>query len=208
MPALCQDKAPAGPTVSFTLDFPNSEPSHYVIVISHDGPSSYESNGKLTADSEVTDPFELRFTASEEIRNRVFDLCKKAKYFRGDIDNKNRNLAFTGKKTLAYTDGGTHNEASYNYSPVAAVTELTQVFQSISTTLEYGRRLQYYHQYQKLALDAELKSMDDAMRGGGLQEFQAVAPILRSIISDTTVINVVRSRAQRMLILSGGTGQR
>ncbi|HTR65966.1 MAG TPA: hypothetical protein VMH85_09340 [Terriglobales bacterium] len=201
-PSVAQSAASPAPTVSFTLDFPNSEPSHYVISISRDGHSSYESNGKLTADSEATEPFKLEFTASEPTRERVFDLAKRAHYFRGDLDSKNHNLAFTGKKTLAYSDGSTHNEGSYNYSPVAPVSELTQLFQNLSLTLEYGRRLEYYHHYQKLALDEELKGMEEALRDGNLQEIGAVTPILQRIIDDKTVMNVVRARAQRMLILA------
>ena len=44
---------------------------------------------------------------------------------------------------------------------MVAVQQLTQLFQSLSTTLEFGRRLEYFHRYQKLALDEELKRMED-----------------------------------------------
>ena len=49
--------------VTFTLDFPGSEPSHYVISVSSDGHSTYESDGKLSPDSEA-DPFRLDFMVS------------------------------------------------------------------------------------------------------------------------------------------------
>jgi len=104
---------------------------------------------------------------------------------------------------LSYSEGSTRNQASYNYSPVAPVTELTQLFQNLSTTLEYGHRLQYYHRYQKLALDAELKSMEQAQKDGTMEEIAAIAPILQSIVKDTSVMNVVRTRAQRILALAG-----
>ena len=39
--------------VTFTLDFPGSEPSHYVISVSSDGHSTYDSDGKLSPDSEA-----------------------------------------------------------------------------------------------------------------------------------------------------------
>ena len=63
---------------------------------------------------------------------------------------------------MTYKDSGRSTTATYNYSPVAAVQQITQLFQSLSTTLEFGRRLQYFHHYQKLALDEELKRMEEA----------------------------------------------
>ena len=146
--------------VSFTLDFPDSEPSHYEIAVSSDGHSTYDSDGKLSPDSEG-DPFHLDFSVSSETSRRIFDLAERAHYFQEDIDSRKKNLASTGVKTLTYKDSGRSSRATYNYSPVAAVQQLTQLFQGLSTTLEFGRRLEYFHHYQKLALDEELKRMED-----------------------------------------------
>jgi hypothetical protein len=83
------------------------------------------------------------------------------------------------------------------------VQELTALFQNISTTLEFGRRLDYYHHYQKLALEEELKRMEEMVREKSLDEVQAVAPILQQIVADQSVINVTRARARRLLAGSG-----
>jgi len=104
---------------------------------------------------------------------------------------------------LAYQDGEHKGEAHYNYSPIPAIQELTAIFQNTSTTLEFGRRLAYYHQYQKLALDDELKRMEEMNRSGNMAELQAVAPLLKEIVADTSVINVTRARAQRLLVVAG-----
>jgi hypothetical protein len=189
----------------FTFDFPGSEPSHYVISVAADGKASYESNGKLMAESEPDSSFRLEFTASPETRTRMFDLVKKAKYLQGQVDSKKQGLASTGVKTLAYSDGATNTTATYNYSPVNAVQQLTDLFQSMSSTLEYGRRLEYFHRYQKLALDEELKRMDDQSAHGQLAELSAIATVLKGIVDDPSVIKVVRSRAQRLL--AAGAGQ-
>src|SRR2546430_17262279 len=76
-------KQPA--TVTFTLDFPNSEPDHYVISVSSDGHANYESNGKLSPDAE-DDGYRLDFLLSPATRGRIFDLAKRAHYFQGDIE--------------------------------------------------------------------------------------------------------------------------
>ena len=185
--------------LSFTFDFPGSEPSHYVIAVASDGKASYDSNGKLMSDSEPDSPFRLEFVASSQTCERMFDLVRKAKYLRGQIDSKKPGLASTGVKTLAYKDGNTSSQATYNYSPISAVQQLTDLFQNMSSTLEFGRRLAYFHRYQKLALDEELKRMEDSRAHGQIAELSAVAGVLKEIVDDDSVIKVVRARAQRLL---------
>jgi hypothetical protein len=199
--AIAQDARTA--TISFTLDFPQSIPDHYSLSVSSDGRAEYNSTGKLTPDSEPTDPFHLEFTISAATRRKIFDLAAKAKYFDGKVDSGKKNLASTGKKVLTYRDGQRSTQAEYNYSPVPAVQELTTLFQNISTTLEFGRRLDYYHHYQKLALEEELKRMEEMTHDNELDEIQAVSPILQQIAADQSVINVSRARAQRLLAISG-----
>jgi hypothetical protein len=186
-------------SVTFTLDFPGSQPEHYSIHLQDDGKSHYESNGKLTLDSDETDSFQFDFTLSSEFRQKVFDLARRARYFQRDLDSHNKNLAFTGKKMLSYKDAQRNGESTYNYSSDTAVQELTTLFQSLSATLEFGHRLDYYHHYQKLALEEELKRMDEMTRSNPPVEIQAIAPILQQIVADPSVINVTRARAQRML---------
>ncbi len=77
--------------------------------------------------------------------------------------------------------------------------ELTQLFQNLSATLEFGHRLQYFHHYQKLALDDELKRMEETAKQNGMVELAALVPILQQIANDNSVINPVRARAQRLL---------
>jgi hypothetical protein len=194
------------PTVSFTCDFPGSEPDHYVISVSDDGRASYDSNGKLSPDADDNDAFHLDFTLSQPARSRIFDLAKRAHYFEGQIESPKKNIASTGTKTLTYKDAQKSTRASYNYSPVPSIQELTAFFQSLSTTLEFGHRLDYYLRYQKLALDEELKKMEDMLNSHELEEISAVAPVLQKIADDPAVIKVVRARAQR-LVQPAGSGK-
>ena len=202
VPFACAQDAKT-PTVTFTLDFPQSIPDHYSMSVASDGHAEYNSTGKLTPDSEPPDPFHLEFSISPGTRQKIFDLAARAKYFEGKLDSGKRNLASTGKKVLTYRDGQRSTQAEYNYSPIPAVQELTTLFQNISTTLEFGRRLDYYHHYQKLALEDELKRMEEMNREKELDEIQAVSPILQTIATDQSVINVSRARAQRLFAISG-----
>jgi hypothetical protein len=188
------------PTVAFTLDFPGSDPSHYVVSVSADGHGTYDSNGKLVADSDPADRFQLTFTVSPATSRRIFELAKRARYFGGDIDSNKKGLAFTGSKTLSYKDSKKSTQATYNYSTVPAIQELTALFQNLSNTLEFGRRLEYELQYQKLALDEELKKMEEIAKAGELGDLSAIAPILQRTVDDQSILNGVRARAERLLV--------
>ena len=208
--ALAQPAHAAEPpaSVSFSLDFPNSIPDHYMISVASDGHASYDSTGKLTPDAEPGDPYHTDFMLSSANCKRIFDLAAKAKYFEGKVDSGRSNLASTGVKVLTYTGGDRHTRAEYNYSPVPAVQEITTIFQSMSTTLEFGRRLDFYYHHQKLALEAELKRMEEMAKEKNLDEVQAVAPILQRSAADQSVLNVSRARAQRLLLASGSGAAR
>jgi hypothetical protein len=196
-------QVPDSAAVTFTLDFPGSQPEHYSLRVQSDGAAHYESSGKLSTDSDETDSFDLDFTASPETRQKIFELAAKANYFQKDVDSHRKNIAFTGKKTLSYKDGKRSGESTFNYSSQPAVQTLTNFFQNLSSTLEFGHRLHYDHRYQKLALEEELKRMEEMARNNPPVELSAIAPILQQIVGDSSVMNVSRARAQRLLERAG-----
>jgi len=210
-----QTAGPSSPaSVSFTLDFPQSSPAHYSITVDSSGKASYTSGIADTAahqdsDSETTSgsdqPYHYSFTVSPETRERIFDLAARANYFSGDINYAKRNIANTGAKILTYKDAQRSTEAKYNYSTNPTVQQLTALFQGLSTTMEYGRRLDESYHYQKLALDEQLKGMEEQVDQNVLVEVEAVAPILKKIAADSSVMNVTRARAQRLLAKAGTT---
>ena len=198
-----QDSASEGAPaeVTFTLDFPGSQPEHYVIRVPSEGAAHYESSGRLSSDSEVNDDFTYGFPISNETQSKIFALAARAGYFQKDLDTHAKKLAFTGKKTLRYVGAGHDGEQNYNYSAIPAVQDLTALFQNLSTTLEFGHRLDYDHRYQKLALNEELKRMQEMAERNSLAEMRAVQPVLEKIVADPSVINVARARAERLLAM-------
>ncbi|HXY13550.1 MAG TPA: hypothetical protein VEI26_03515 [Terriglobales bacterium] len=202
-----QAEQPLAPTITFTCDFPGSDPAHYTISVSSDGRASYTSDGKLTRDSDPSEPFNLDFTMPQTTLTRIFDMAKKAHYFEGELDSKRKNIASTGEKTLAYKDAQRNTSASYNYSPVPVVQEITTVFQNLAITLEFGRRLEFDHRYQKLALNEELDRMSDASSRNELADVTVIAPTLRKIVEDPSVVNTARMHAQRLLDRAGAAGK-
>jgi hypothetical protein len=186
-------------TVTFSLEFPASDPDRYSISVTNDGHGKYECSAKIAPESDDRENYQAEFELSPAGRARIFDLAAQAHFFAGKIDSGNRKLAFTGSKTLAYKDGQRSASANYNFSTLLPVQQLTAFFQNLSATLEYGRHLAYFHRYQKLALDEELKRMEDQARSKELSELQAVQPVLQQILDDASVLNVVRARAERLM---------
>jgi hypothetical protein len=192
-------------TITFSLNFPQSDPQNYTIKIDARGQARYECTGPVVPDSD-SESYHSQFEITPQTRDKIFELAKQAHYFTGKIDSGNRRLAFTGTKILTYEDAQHDNKAQYDYSNVAPVRDLTSLFQGMAATLEYGRRLVYYHRYQKLGLDDELKRMEEDAKNNELSELQSVAPILQDIVNDASVINVTRARAQELMEMSGGNG--
>lgn len=201
LPSRAADPA----TVKFSLDFPGSDPEHYSISVAADGRATYECSARISAASDERETYQSEFTFSDATRARIFALAVQAHYFSGKTDSGNQKLAFTGTKKLVYTDGERRNTAEFNFSPSPPVQQLTAIFQGAAATLDYGRRLVHLHRYQKTALDEELKSMEDQARRGEIGELQAVKPILQQIYDDSSVMNVVRARALRIMEMGNST---
>ena len=198
---VCGVEPPA--TVTFILSFPGANPSHYEIVVGSDGQGSYKSDGKIDERSDAGEEASLQFTPSDKTREQIFNLARQAHYFEGKADSGRKNIANTGEKTLAYKDAAHDSHTTYNYSTVQPVAQLTSIFQGLSTTLEFGRRLEYFHKYEKLALDNELKKMEELQEENMLGDIHAIEPTLRAIAKDSSVMNVSRARALRLLASAG-----
>lgn len=190
-------KNPIVPTATFSLDFPNADPPHYSIAVSADGRAAYQSDPSSEASTGV--PYIYRFTLSTENLHKIFNAAKQLKYFNQDFEYRKGKVAFTGNKTLAYKDGDRDFRSSYNWSANNTVEQLTDLFEGIAETMEFGRRLTYYHAHDKLGLDAELKRIQEMAKDRQLSEIQAITPILKSIADDANVLNISRRRAEALL---------
>lgn len=206
-------------TVAFSCDFPGFNPSHYAFSVNSNREASYTSNSKVNTtgdagpdDAVSTDdsPFHMDLTLSAATTAHIFELARMAHYFEGDLDSKKKNIAFTGDKSLTYRgpNNGDSYITHYNYSPVPAVQELTTLFQNLSATVEFGRRLDYEYRYQKLALDEEMKHMEETttLQDVG-PDLPVAVPILQKIADDPSVINPVRARAMRLLQHATSSGK-
>lgn len=193
------DAQPAVPTVTFTLNWKQGDPSWYSVAIRSTGTASYRSEPGQMPGGLPSDPYMVEFTASEETRTKVFELAEQANYFQGDFDYKKNRIAYTGDKTLLYQDGPKRYQTTFNWSKNQGIQRLADYFQGISITMEFGRKLDHLYRFEKLGLERELKRMEELKRSDQLPEVQALQPILKKIANDRTVVNVARQRALRLM---------
>ena len=192
------------PTVTFIFDHPEVAPNHFEIVLDRSGQGSYASHSdpksEETEDAALRDEdLQRTFTVSQRTLERIFELTKTARYFDGDFDYTKSRIAFTGKKTLSYKDKKRSSSTTFNWSENQAIDDLQNIFLGLSSTLESGARLEHMLKHEKLALNGELASLEQAARNRRTREIQMIAPVLQQIAADESVMVVARRRAENLL---------
>lgn len=195
---------PTGSYVTFKFDWDQGRPwIKYSISVDDAGNAHFQGIGNAI-DSGDGDGHSQDFTMSDANRQKIFDLAKKADYFQGNFETKQKNIAHTGQKTLEYhgRQGGEHpgtTSAIYNYSPDSSITELTRIFQAIATTIDFGRKLTFDYRFNKLGIDARLHSLQDMQASHYVEELQAIEPILQKIAADPNMMHINRVAARQIL---------
>jgi hypothetical protein len=188
----------AVPAITFDRLWSNFTPQSVTLTVSANGAAKYSSrNPEKTGDD--VDDFQTEFTMSPAAREKLFRYAKEANYFDGDFTFKKHVVASTGKKTLTYSDPARHFSTSYDYSENKVIQEITNIFVGISNTIEHGRKLKFLRRFDKLGLEEELKAMENAAEGHNLAELQIIQPTLESIAQDSTILNIARQRAKKLL---------
>jgi hypothetical protein len=191
--------------VSFQFDRPGVPVPRFTLRVHEDGTGSYQADqGEIAATANS-----MRGQAAQHIDRpikltsgtvaKIFKAAKAADYFKIECASKLKNIADTGKKTLAYTGAGGSGSCTYNYSENKSVETLTDTFLAIAYTIDEGRRLEFLHRYDRLGLDAEMISFSQELEAGRALEVGTISSALAAIVDDMAVIQRVRLRAQKML---------
>jgi len=189
------------PILTFEYTFPGASPPHYGLAIEAGGRAAYRSdeNPPATNGEESGTPYLVKFIISRSNADRLFELAKTLNYLKGDFEYHGGRIANMGSKTLTFKNGAAENTTTYNYTQNSNLQQLTTIFQNIANTLEYGRRLARLYRYDKLGLEAELKSMEEDTKRNYLAELQLDESILKQIAGDPSVMNISRRRAENIL---------
>lgn len=181
------------PTVTFTRNLWGASPPYYSVSLDSTGNASYHS--APSSSEEAGDPYMVEFVASSVTRQRVFRIAQDLHFFNRFMDDTVR-PADAGTRTLTFSDGKLHHQISYHSSANILVQQLTDIFENIAMTLEFGHRLSYMRQHGDAGIDNELKRMAEMAQAPGLIELRAVCPVLQAIASDPSTGALAHQLAQ------------
>ncbi len=195
---------PGSPVVGFLFDWSVQNPPRYAITVDSTGRAVYRCEPSVdTNGGSAPDPYSVEWSVSDATRSKLFESAEKLDYFKGGAYDTKAKIAKTGVKTLTYKDGNRDFSASYNYSENPLVRDLTRIFQSIATTAEMGRKLEHDLRYDKLGIDADLKSLQEQQKMGDAIEFGSIAPVLQQIANNPNMMRMSQQRAREMLHAAG-----
>lgn len=190
-------------SVEFTFKWNQGIPwQSYSIQVQADGKTHFDGTPNPMQGGDI-DPVQQDFIMSEVNRQKAFDLAKKLNYFRGDFDSHLKHIAQTGAKILLYKSAQVQGSSAYNYSQNADVQQLTQLFQGLAATLDFGRKLGWNYRFDKLGMNQTLRDLEELQASHLVEEVSAIEPILRKIANDPSLMNISRRSAQRLLKANG-----
>lgn len=185
------------PTIIFNWVRWQAQPSYYSIAIDATGASTYQS--APTSEDRTGVPYTMEFQISDRTLRTTFNLARRLEFFAAAPNVELKSPAIAAVETLTYRDGEISRQITYSGSSDTDVQELTSVFEEISETLEFGRRLAYSRQHEPARLPAELDSLEQKAERHLLRELEALEPLLRTMISDTTLEAGARQRASQIV---------
>jgi hypothetical protein len=183
--------------VIFTSVLWTANPSYYSLAIDSTGTATYQSAPASIEQTGV--PYMVEFRVSDRTRRMAFNVTRQLDFFRERAGESLSSAQDNSVRTLTYHDSQFHNQVTYSSSPDSAIEELTSVFEDISETLEFGRRLAYFHEHDRSALDGELDRLQTRADRRTLRELAVIAPVLRSIALDSRIESVPRHKAEALL---------
>lgn len=185
------------PTVVFSWTLWNANPPWYSIAVDSTGAATYQATPDSVEQTGV--PYTVVFQTSDATRRVTFNIVRELNFLNGDFPVSAGSPQKVPVRTLAYHDITFNNQITYSESTDSDIQELTSVFEEISVTFEFARKLDYLHQHDRGGLEPELIRMEASAEHHLLRELQAVTPALRSIASDASLSESVRKHALAIL---------
>ena len=182
--------------IAFTVENPKAQPAMYSVVIYEDGSGSYTGSAEEDgASPKGGRPIHIDGT----LASSIFEAARARHFFAAACETRQHDVAFTGKKTLAYAGPDGSGSCTFNYSRDKSLNKIAEELEAISYTLEEGTRLKSEQRHDRLSLDNELASLQVAAQERRALDLGNIAEELKSIANDNAVMERARARAQSML---------
>jgi len=197
--------------VMFHLDREGLEIPRFTLSVDEQGKAEYHAEVAAPKSQPATQPgepaepsaplpaIERKVTLSAATTEKIFALAREADRFNVTCEAKAKNVANMGMKTLSYAGSDGSGTCAYNYTEVKPVAALTDIFLAVQQTLEMGRQMDFKRRFDRLGLDAVMLSLSQMLDSHQAMEVGTIAASLRTIASDTELMQRVRLRAAKML---------
>lgn len=202
-PATAAPPVSAPAQIVFTFEHPQLQPARYTITLREDGSGRFVSQPGSApvdiSDSVYPAPIDRPIHIDGRLRASLFAWARAHRFFGEHCASDRTNLAFTGNKTFAYTGPDGHGSCTFVWAADPALQHLSEQLGAVAFTLEIGRRLGVEDRHDRLGLDSELASLQDAVREQRASDLPNIAPELQTIAGDQLVMDRARRRALSLL---------
>jgi hypothetical protein len=203
LPLFAQTPAPAAPRIVFTFEHPQLQPSRYTIAIDETGAGRFTSQPG-PASSDPSDgvfpaPVDRPILLDDALRADLFRYARSHNFFATHCASSQTALAFTGNKTLAYTGPDGSGSCTFVWAGDPTLQRISDQLAAVAFTIEEGRRLDVEVRHDRLGLDAELETLQDAFKDHRASDLSNIADELHAIADNQQVMDRARKRALALL---------
>ena len=177
-----------GPQIFYSRELPGGYPEYVQIQVNRDGSGVYRESADDPDEQPVK--FQLRPGEVEE----VFKLAKSLKYFEHPLES-NLKVANMGLKTFRYIEGEVNHEQRFNFSKDADARVLADWFARMTDCQQHYLNLERTARFDKLGVNKVILQLQATIERNRLVGGEQFLPLLDKIASDTSFLNMARSRA-------------
>jgi hypothetical protein len=202
VPLTAQIPPPASAHIVYTFEHPQLQPSRYTITIDETGAGRFASEPGPAGDSSdgvFPSALDRPILLDDSLRGDLFRYARSHSFFATHCSANQNGLAFTGNKTLSYSGPDGNGSCTFVWAGDPVLQRIADQLGAVAFTLEEGRRLDVEVRHDRLGLDAELETLQDAVKDRRAWDLPNIADQLKVIADDQQVMDRARKRALALL---------
>jgi hypothetical protein len=183
---------------SYNYLFENERFTTPLIQVSIDG----EGRGKFRFRRKGGDEIVNDLVVTPALVNRIQGLFDQLRFLESTEDYQfKKDFSHLGRMTITLRKGGGERSATFNYTTNPTLNELAEIFRNIATQENRVFEIETIRANDPISTPAQLRLLDQELRGKHIAEPQRLIPLLKDIKEDESVPLIARNHAERLLQL-------